>query len=198
MSIMENMAAAAEVILGREEAVQRLDFSSDGFYSSFKGVAVVGLIDGISLFATHDTRLTLEETPVANPFTFTLLALLVALVSYVMSMVALYLLCRTDELQKRFFAAVVLHNWAAPVVSAVFLVPFIVLLNLLVQAHPNEPGSLSTIILFASLALLIMIGVRLLRVSLALPVSTAFGFFAATAAVSLLIDNWLGNLLGLS
>ncbi|MFD0917020.1 hypothetical protein ACFQ14_11425 [Pseudahrensia aquimaris] len=197
MTVIANLSAATDVILGRERGLERLDTSADGFYRSFKGLALVALIDGAIMVFTHGARFDIEVTKIENPLVFAATMLFIALMAYIASMLALFLLCRTEDLQRRFSTAVIVHNWASPVVSLIFAVPFFVLLKLEAFSHPEPSGSLATIILFGAIACLVVIGVRLLRISLSISNGQAFTFFAISAGVSLLIDLWFNRLFGL-
>lgn len=197
MSIVANLSAAADIVLGRERGLERLDTSTDGFFASFKGLGLVALIDGLSLILTHATRLKLGVTPLTNAFAFAATMLFIALLAYAASMLALYVLCRTEEMQRRFSVAVIAHNWASPVVSVVFLPPFLLLLMMQNASHPNPPSAMATIILIAMIACLIVVGVRLMRISMNATNGQAFSLFAMTAGVSLIIELWLSHLFGL-
>jgi formate-dependent nitrite reductase membrane component NrfD len=124
--------------------------------------------------------------------------MIVALIGYCASMVCLFLLCRTVGEQKKFPVAIAVHNWAAPIVSLAFL-PLLALTFFL--GGDGSEGSGNVVLDMISvlwIGVLVLAGLRLLRLSLDLTMSKAAVFFVITAAVSLVTTQGLESLLGLA
>ncbi len=195
--IARNLSGALDLILGRETGMQKLDLTADGFWRSFVGLGMAGIIDAVALYAMYPMRAKVSENVPESAAYLVWASLLVAGLAYLASMTALYFLCRTPEVQQRFPNAVVANNWASPVVSIGFVPVAFVSVWLQAAAHPNPPGVVSLLLIVTAIAVLVTIGIRLLRISLDIPQSQAVALFIATAAVSWILEAWLMNLFGL-
>lgn len=191
--LLENFAGVAEIMMGREAGLKRINGSADAFWWSFVSLLLAALIDTAllsSLYGTlHDTAA--ESAPAKGYYVAAKIA--VALLAYAGSMVALYLLCRSPQEQARFALALATHNWAAPLVS-VFVAPF-----LLATALGNGGDSfLVRALPILLLGCLIIAGYRLIRISLDIPAGRAAFLFIITALVSLILGQGLEGYLGLA
>lgn len=207
--LAENLAGVLDIMLGRKSGMSRIDLTSQGFVWSFFGLVIAGLIDVSVLLMLYDERV-LQAMRVAQSgiaassvletgrFYFIVGHLLVALISYGASMAALFLLCRLPLEQSRFPSAVIVHNWAAPIVSATF-VP-IVMAGLFFggDPHPENGSPLMNFLSVFWIGVLIFVGMRLMRIALDLSLGKAALFFAATSAVSIVAGETLKSVLQLN
>lgn len=194
--LIENLTGALDVMLGRADGMRRLDLSTSGILWSFSALAMAGLIDISALSMLHN-NIASQAQPMISKTYYISGHLVVAVIGYAASMVALFLLCRTPLERQKFPAAVAVHNWAAPTVSLAFL-PLLALAHYLDDNDmPERSNSALDLISVMWIAVLVFVGVRLLRISLELPVNKAIAFFVATAAVSLIITLGLESMLGL-
>ena len=194
--LMENLYGTGEVMLGRESGLSRIDCSFEGFIWSFSGLVLAGLIDVSALSMLHNIYVS-ANTVSLGKFAFVFGHLVTALMGYVASLVALYLLCRAPEEQSRFTTAVTVHNWAAPLVSAAFS-PLFLLVAYSNQTSPDGGANpLLNLISVVWLGVLIFVGFRLIRISLNVEAGRAAALFAATTFVSLVTVEGLEILFGL-
>ena len=185
--IKRSLAATLQLILGKDEALNELDVSYDGLLESFKGLAIVAVIDALLLYLTHSARVEIGTEKIESIG----LSVTIALVAYFASMIGLYALCRTPDLQGRFYAAFTVNNWAAVIVSLIFVPVTLLVIALRAQSPtPNGVDPLGYITLPA-LFLAIFIGVRLLKVSLNIGWGGAAMLFGITTVVSLTVESWL-------
>jgi len=189
-----NLEAARDILFNRAEGVDRLDTSADGFWISFKGLILAGIIDIVSLVVTYSTRADLGEEK-GSLLGSTLTALAIALISYLVSMVALYFLCRLTQTDDRFPIAFIAHNWAAPLISLGFLPFGFLLIYLRPEVGGGDPNQMSLLVLVFVFSLLVLFGIRILRHSLNVSFLTALALFSGSAFVSILIDSALRSFL---
>ncbi|MGI9354646.1 MAG: hypothetical protein ACR2PF_05750 [Rhizobiaceae bacterium] len=188
---------ATEVMLGRESGLQRMDLSTQGFTWSFAGLLLVVLIDTSGLSAIYNTMAAANDTISVSKTGFIMGKLIASGLAYLAAMLALYLLCREPQEQARFPIAVITHNWAAPVVSiAVLPLLFVSTFNP-ATSTADGAGSVWTLLTMGLTALLILVGVRLVRISLDVSLSKACLFFAVTTGVSLVCSDGVERLMGL-
>ena len=190
-STTSNLRAAYDILRNRERGLDYLDVSADGVLDSFKGLALAGVIDGLALMATHSTRKQLGDENVGNIFAASIGTLAIALTAYLISMVALYFLCRYFECENRFTTALVANNWAAPIVSLGFLPISLLILALGVNDGSAQTGQAGALILMVAIVILIALGIRILRISLGVTIGRAVMLFCGSTFVSLLIDDAL-------
>ena len=196
--LMDNLKGALDVMLGRESGMKRIDLSGDGFWWSFAGLGLTALIDASALSMSYGTRGIAELANAPGKPYFVFGNLTIAMIGYAASMVALYLLCQTPSEQKRFSSAVILHNWASPIVSVAFFPLIFIFAGASAGVDAAGSGMLMTMLFVFSIGVLVAIGTRLIKISLDLPFSKAILFFAVTTAVSLLSTEGLQILAGLS
>ena len=195
--IVRNLSGAFDMILGRETGLHKLDLSADGFWRSFIGLGMAGVIDAVAIYVAFPMRAKVNESTPDSAIYLVLISLFIAGIAYLASMTALYFLCRTPETRSRFPNAVVANNWASPVVSIGFVPVALVSIWLQAAAHPDPPGAISLFLIVFAIAVLVTIGIRLLRISLDIPQSQAAALFIATAAVSWILEAWLMGLFGI-
>ena len=189
--IKRSLAATLQLILGKDEALNELDVSYDGLLESFKGLAIVAVIDAVLLYLTHSARVEIGTEKIENIGLSVTLALGIALVAYFASMFGLYALCRTPDLQGRFYAAFTVNNWAAVIVSLIFVPVTLLVITLRAQAPTPDGIDPLGYITLPALFLAIFIGVRLLKVSLNIGWGGAAMLFGITTVVSLTVESWL-------
>jgi len=188
---------AVDIMLGRESGLQRMDLSAQGFTWSFAGLLLVVLIDTSGLSAIYSTMIAANHTISVSKPGFIIGKLVASGLAYLAAMLALYLLCREPQEQARFPTAVITHNWSAPVVSIAVLPLLFASAFIPVSATADGAGSAWTLLTMGLTALLILVGVRLIRISLDVSLSKACLFFAVTTGVSLVCSDGLERLMGL-
>lgn len=195
--LVENFAGALDLILGREQGFSRMDLSQDGFWSSFAGLGLTALLDASALSVIYNTHIATGQDMTWSKPGFILASLLIALVAYGASMVAVYLCCRTPDQQQHFPRTVIAHNWASPIVSLLFMPLLLASFYARQAAHPEPAGGLWPLATILSLGVLVLVGVRLLRIGLKLSSGQAALIFLVTASVSIVISEGFEGLLGL-
>lgn len=194
--LAENLRGAGDIMLGRESGLARMDLSSDGVVWSFVGLALAGLIDVSALSMLHNIQHSANPEALGKAL-FIAGHLVVALIGYGASMVALYLLCR-DEAEKQLFAtALTVHNWAAPLVSLFFSPLFLIVAYFNQSTTPENPNMLLNMVSIIWLGVLVFVAFRLIRISLNTSAGRAAALFAATTIVSLITVEGLEILFGL-
>ena len=157
--------------------------AAGGVLASFWGLLMTGLLDMSALSMRYSGQAAVADVTVSKgSFIFT--SLLTALAGYAVSMVLLYLLCRSPQQQARFPAAIIVNNWASVVVSAALL-PLSFLAALTPVQAGGDAANLTTIIFIAVLAALCIAGTRILRIALDLAMGKAFAWFCLTSLASL-------------
>ncbi|MEP2629409.1 MAG: hypothetical protein ABJH33_10185 [Rhizobiaceae bacterium] len=189
--MMDNLGGVLDVMLGRASGLSRMDLSANGVIWSFAGLAIAGLIDLSALSMLYENLLEAKRAEVGK-ITYMIGRLFIALVAYGASMFALYLLCRQPHEQANFPTAIAVHNWASPIISLAFL-PF-----LYVAVVRGGTSDLANLISVFWIGLLIFIGIRLIRISLDLPIGKGAAFFVVTALITLIISKGLESLFGLT
>ena len=183
-------------MLGHEDGLDHIDLSADGFWSSFVGLALMGLIDCLVLTVSFPMSQQAEEQAGPSTAAYVFLSLMIILISYLTSLVALFVLCRFEPAQSRFPNVVICMNWAAPVVSVVFGVPAFVLLvlNAASGGQGNFVLALLSVVLFVAMLIAMF---RLIRISLNVTPGQAVGLFPGSTVVSLVLQEWLSMLFGI-
>ena len=194
--LTENLSGAIDVMFARDSGLSRIDSSSDGFYWSFCALLIAGLLDATALSLLFDGSTNDDVRKVGKSY-FVFGHLIVALIGYGASLLALYLLCRAPDEQRNFIRTVVVHNWASPIISLAFL-PLILISKLAGSPSPDDPNSIMTFVSVFWLGLLIFVGLRIMRISLAISPAKAGLFFATTTLVSLIVTEGLESFLGLT
>ncbi|MEP1206892.1 MAG: hypothetical protein ABJM29_11540 [Rhizobiaceae bacterium] len=195
--LMENLAGVIDIMLGRASGKSRMDLSAGGIGWSFAGLALAGLIDISALSMLYNGQVGTSSPPVSKGF-FIFGHLTVALIAYLASFIALFLLCRMPQEQKNFPAAIAIHNWVAPIVSLAFLPLLFIGFAMGGRSGPAEENTLLNLISVFWIVVLIFIGIRLIRLSLELQTGKAIVFFVVTTAVSLVTKEGLESLIGLT
>ena len=194
MNVFDNLAGALEIMLGRDHGLQRLDLTADGFWRSFAGLGLMAIIDVAAFMATHPQRLTSGEIKTVSALQYSLLSVAIVLIAYGASLVALYVMCRSDHTRTRFPVAVIAHNWATPVIALAFM-PLVVMTALFV---PADGGStLGGMMLIGLLAIMVIVSIRLIRIPLGISQLHAGLMFLGVAGTSLVLELWLSKTLGL-
>lgn len=196
--LMENLSGALDVMFGNNGGLSRIDQSTDGFWWSFAGLGLAGLIDVSALAMRYGSFHAQVMADPPGKIWFIIASLAIALIAYGAGMILLYLLCREPAERANFFRTLIIHNWAAPIISVAVL-PFIVAGSLNAQAlnSANPPLIWQSVMLFIT-GLLCVAGVRLIRWGLDIPLSRALWFFAVTAFASLIVAEGLQIAAGLS
>ena len=194
--LMENLAGVMDIMRGRVTGRNRMDLSASGIGWSFAGLAVAGLIDISALSILYNASVMGADSSVGKGF-FVFGHLIIALIGYAASLMALLLLCRSPDEQQNFPVAIAVHNWAAPIVSLVFL-PLLIIADGLGGGDPSGQNGLLNLISVFWLGVLIFIGIRLMRISLDITATKAVVYFCITTAVSILSTESLESLVGLS
>lgn len=195
--LMDNLKGAVAVMLGQESGLRRMDLTAHGFAWSFSGLLLTALIDISGLSALHANAVASGDvTDISKP-AFIAGKLFASSIAYLAAMLALYLLCRSPAEQARFPTAVIVHNWAAPIVSLAML-PLLFAAASSPSAASVEGGNpLWTLATIGITALLILIGIRLIRIALDIQLSRALLYFALTTAISLVAADSVERLIGL-
>ena len=189
----ENLTGALEVMLGREKGMQRIDTSVNGFWTSLFGLLLAGLIDASVLSARYSLQTFSPPDDPPSKLWFILSSLFVALIAYGASLQMLYSFCRNGQQEARFVSAIIVHNWAAPIVSLAVLP--LVFLSAVPQGSASQFGPL---LIVGVLGLLSLIGVRLIRISLKFPLPKAILCFAMSTIISIAVTEVLEAGLGFS
>jgi len=193
-SITRNLSGAFDLLLNREQGLEKLDLSADGFWESFKGLALAGVIDLIALMIIFNTRSSGAENAGQSAFTFALTALAIALTSYLVAMLALFFLCQYSYCADRYSTAFIANNWASPIVSLGYLPVVMLISTLSTDASAQNGNPTGMLILLPVFAILVIVGIRLLRISLNVTLGKAIMLFCGSTFVSLLIDDALRSL----
>lgn len=195
VTLTGTFVGVTEIMLGRASGMRRIDLSSGGFWLSFYGLVLAGLVDTSVQSMIYSSSVVTQATGGQSRLYFVAAGVAIDLVSYGLSMLALYFLVQRLNLQKGFADCVIVHNWAAPVVSLALMPVLFVMLMARENAFPDPPGTGWALVYVSMLSLLIVAGIRLLRISLQTDFARALGLFAASAAVSLILDSWLETVL---
>lgn len=194
--LSENLAGAFDVMLGRAGGLGRIDLTRSGILWSFSGLILAGLIDMSALSMRYNQLLAKDLMDIGRVYYLTGYVI-VALIAYAASLVALYLLCRAPWEQGRIPVAIAVHNWAAPLVSLAYLPLFFLSYVLDDNDGSRNQASLVDLISVFWLGLLIVVALQLLRISLDVRMGRAVMLFVLTTAVSLVTSQGLQSLLGL-
>lgn len=194
--LLDNLAGAFDIMMGRSAGRQKMDFSASGIWWSFCGLILAGLLDISALSMLYNSQVA-QASAETSKMTFILGRLFVAFIGYAASLIALFLLCRTPIEQKNFPVAVTVHNWAAPIVSLAFLPLLVLGLSLDTGTVADGEATILDLISVFWIGVLIFVGLRLLRISLEIPMGKAAFYFVVTAAVSIVTTQGLESMLGL-
>ena len=196
-SLIDNLSGSLDIMLGRENGMAKIDHSAAGFWLSFWGIVLMALIDTSALSMIYDVIAEAKEDRGYSKPSYIFLRLLIALLGYGASFVALYLLCRTSDEQSRFPDAIIVNNWSAAILSFAFL-PLIWMSTLAapVSTSDGPPGAFVLLVL-VSWAIITIAGIRILKTSLKISVAKAAIYFAASSAVSILLNEGFQSLVGL-
>ncbi len=192
----ENFAGTIDIMLGRSTGLKRIDLSKGGFFWSFSALLITGFVDMASLSLLFNGFSEQQQLAVSK-FYFVFGKLLVAMMGYLASLTLLFLLCRTPSEKRNFPTCVIVHNWASTVVSVAFL-PLIFLSVIVGPETPENSNGMLTLISLLWLGLLVLAGLRIIRISLDIPWSKTGWYFASTALVSLVLAEGLEKMMGLS
>ena len=193
--LFDTFSGVIDIMLGRTSGLSRIDLTTTGFWTSFAALALAGLFDASALSLLYDRSD--PQNAAANGKLFYIVGhLAITLIAYGASLITLYLLCRAPGEQVRVAIAVTVHNWAAPVVSIAFF-PLLIAANIFGEAPVKEPNSLLNMISIFWIGILIFAGLRLMRISLNIPVGRAALYFAVTTGVSIVCTEGLEQLIGL-
>jgi len=197
-SLSDTFGGTIEIIMGRASGLARIDLSVDGFWISFYGLLLAGLVDASAYSITHASGVTVEPASSMSRLGFIGISLLIDLLSYVVSMTALFLMAQRLGLERGFLATATIHNWAAAIVSVAFLPLYLMLLTARENAYPEGPGTFWIMFYILLVSLLVVVGIRLIRIGLQTSFGKALGLFAVSATVSLTMESWLSRLFHLS
>jgi len=195
--LMENLAGVIDIMLGRTSGLSRIDLSASGIGWSFGGLAIAGLADMSALSMLYNGQAAQESMEVSKAF-YVIGHLVVSLIGYAASFVALYLLCRTPGEQQNFPTAVAVHNWASPIVSIAFVPLLAIAFSLGGTGGSMQDNTLLNMVSVFWIGVLIFIGLRLIRISLNIQMGKTVLFFVVSTAVSLITVEGLESLLGLT
>ncbi len=195
MSIARNLAGAFDLLMNRANGLQRMDLSADGFFMSFKGLVLAAFIDLVVLMLAHSANYLGPSGETTNSLVYALLSVLAAFAAYGVSMLAVFLMCRTEDTQKRFPICVIAYNWAAPLFSAFAVIPFFLLIIL--AGQNGNMSALAQLVFLITIFALAFFGIRVMKLSLDLETMPATAIFLASAGVSWMVDRWLSGLFGL-
>lgn len=181
-------SAAWDFVNGRDAGLAKLDQSVDGFFRSFAPLGVALVVDAMAL-GVIGSRPDAETSGTLATYIVARLAL--AVFAYAVSFVVLFLLL--DAAGRRQISVVIsAHNWIAPIASLIGLPLALVS----AQTAGSEPSALQFMLFLATIALLVMIGIRLMRISLQTTGGHAALLFVATSLTSILVHEVLGGLFG--
>ncbi|MEL6948080.1 MAG: hypothetical protein AAFO73_10650 [Pseudomonadota bacterium] len=193
--ISENLIGAVDVMLGRDRGMQRMDLTPDGFWKSFWGLLLALLLDAFAFGLFYPLFAERMDEAAPSRFVFIFGSLIASFIGYAAAMLALFLLCRSPDEARGFPTSLAVHNWSRPVLSAVVLPLYILIIAI---GEPGQPTALDTMLGLAIMAALVVAGVRILRISLLLTPGKAIGYFALTTLVFLAISSGLESLFGLT
>ncbi|MEE9314498.1 MAG: hypothetical protein V3V02_07595 [Rhizobiaceae bacterium] len=184
---METLGGVVDVMVGRASGLSRIDLTNGGFWISFLGLALAGLVDASAYSITYAAHQFISQ-PTKLWFVFA--SLLIALIGYGASILALYLLCRAPNEQANFIAAIITNNWASAVVSVITFP--LVILSTLIGSSEQFWGMVSVVLL----GVMIAAGTNILRFSLQIPIGRALIYFAVTTMISIICVQGLTQLAG--
>ncbi len=193
--LAETLLGVVDVMLGKQSGLSRMDLSQRGFWWSFSGIALAGLIDASAYSMSYASHRFADLAAPPAKLWFIFGSLIIALIAYIASLVALYFLCRTPQEAKNFPTAIIVNNWASPIVSLAILP--IVYLSIASRPAPadSEVWVIVSVLLMVGL---IFLGTNLLRISIQLSLGRALLFFGVTSLVSLVCVEGLGLMAGFS
>ena len=195
--LMDNLSGALDIMLGRASGMAKIDHSATGFWMSFWGIVLMVLIDASALSLVYNVSPTAANEAGVSKSVYMVVRLCIAVLGYGASFLALFLLCRTGEEQNRFADAVIVNNWAAPILSLGFL-PLIWMSTLATSAAgEGSPPSGFVLLILTSWVIVTIAGVRILRTTLQVDLLKAVLFFAVTSGVSIFISEGFQSLSGL-
>jgi len=194
--LIQTLTGVTDVMMNRPEGLEKIDRSQDGFFWSFGGVLLAGLIDMVALSLLY-SGMALSQTTAFGKGFYVFGHIAIALIGYLASLLALYLLCRTPDEQRNFPTSVIVHNWAAPIVSVAFL-PLILIALFFGNGSLQGPDNFLSLVSVFWIGILIFLGLRIMRISLDITMGRAAIFFIVTTLVSLVLTEGLEGLVGLS
>lgn len=192
---VENIRGAIEIMFAKPSGLARMDLSSAGLVVSFAALVIAGLIDASAYSLRHAeifARLVAaDQSAEWSRLGYTLMNLLIALVSYAVSIFIVYLLATESE-KTRVPDVVTVNNWAAPVVSLAVL-PFIVLDYFL----PSLRGVITMAMLGVLLCILVA-GWQIMTISMNATPGRGGWLFTVSAVTSLIVNASLERFVGLA
>lgn len=187
MSLLQNLSGALDLMLGREEGLEKIDLSADGFWRSFVGLGLVGIIDVVTLMSTHRVAPDVEQFQRYSALSAAIVSVAIYIFAYLASCLALYFMCTTTQLRQRFPYAVIVNNWAAPLFSGALALPIMMTMKF----GGAEGTSGSALFWISVIVLMLFVSVRLLKSALLIPTGHALMLVAAMSAVSWILESWL-------
>lgn len=180
-TIRSSLAAAWEVMLGRQDGLQRLDTSLEGFWRSFLAVFIVAPFALLAFASQRRLALTAGEAP--DPFTTgTLFPETIALlVDWFAFPLIFAILARPFGLASHYVPFIVARNWASVIIAAlVAVVHALHLIGIL-------PSSAAPFVLLVAVVVALRFSYVIARTALAVSMGLAIPIVALDFLLSLTI-----------
>jgi hypothetical protein len=164
--LRDNLAGALEVMLGRPEGLQKLDFSLEGFWRSF---AVFALILPFALLALISQQRLAAASANAVPAASGSLMMEIGVlaIDWISFPILFAVMARPLGLASRYVPFIVTRNWASVVVGAMMaVVHALFLIGVL-------PVTMATLLLFAAIAVALRFSYVITRITLEAPLVVA-------------------------
>jgi hypothetical protein len=180
-SIRDNLVGAWQVMLGRAEGLNRLDFSLEGFWRSF--AAVILLVPFVVLMLFTDQPFQGGAGVEARPVTGARVTLLgvALLVDWFAFPLVFAVLARPFGLSSRYVPFIVTRNWAAVVINAIMgVVQALVIVGVI-------PAAAVPFVALAAVVLSLRLFYMVVRISLAVSMGMALPIVLLDYLLSLTI-----------
>ncbi|GHD14884.1 transporter [Tianweitania populi] len=189
-AIKHSIAAAWAVMLGRKDAIARLDLSADGFWDSFWAIPLA--MPPLLLAWLTSTTYLIDGGNDQSKLSIILRLAFVDLANWLVPLILLALIARRIGISKRFAPYVVASNWGT-LIMMWFGLP-IMLMSLFSPDASNFADVLGFVLFLASL----LFSWRITQAALNTDLGTTIGVFLAMTFVSILIVILLQPMLGLT
>ncbi|WMS43612.1 hypothetical protein RDV64_04205 [Acuticoccus sp. MNP-M23] len=178
--INRSLRGAWLLFLGREEGLQALDRSVDGFWRSFAVIVLVLPLTAISVVAV-----TRGDPDRAFSDIF-LSQIPLLLLDWVIFPLVMALVARPLGVSAHYVSYVVARNWAAPITAAILTVP------LVLEGAGFLPVEGANLLSIIALLMVLYYHFRVLRLALKTPVSLSIGLVVADFCVTMVLIGMFG------
>ncbi|WP_306117440.1 MULTISPECIES: hypothetical protein [unclassified Roseitalea] len=176
-----HMECALAVMIGRREALTRMDISADGFWRSFGAI----LVSAPALFFVWvlSARQTQAEFPLASTGGLILAEAAFELFVWLAPVFVLAMILRPLGFGDRFSHLIIARNWSAAVISYAIAVPFVA------QLFAGPESGLAAMLLLVVLAVVFIAAVRVTRTALDSSLMVAIAFTATELFIGLMLAS---------